>query len=41
LIEPLAKIGQADAGFRSIAEATDTTAGGKLVFHVIGSLTCL
>ncbi len=37
LIELLAKIGQADAGFRSITESIDTTtAGGKLVFHVIG-----
>ena len=39
LIELLAKIGQADAGFRSITESIDTTtAGGKLVFHVIGAI---
>ena len=39
LIELLAKIGHAEAGFRSITEAIDTTtAGGKLVFHVIGAI---
>jgi len=39
LIELLAKIGTAGAGFRSVTESIDTTtAGGKLVFHVIGAI---
>lgn len=39
LIELLAQIGEAGAGFRSVTESIDTTtAGGKLVFHVIGAI---
>lgn len=39
LIEIIHGIGKAEAGFASLTEATDTTtAGGRLVFHMMGAL---
>ncbi len=39
LIGMIDRLGRAGAGFRSLSEAIDTTtAGGKLVFHLMGAL---
>jgi DNA invertase Pin-like site-specific DNA recombinase len=39
LIEIIDQIGRKGAGFRSLSDAIDTTtAGGKLVFHVMGAM---
>lgn len=39
LIELIDQLGQQNAGFQSLSEAIDTTtAGGKLIFHVMGAL---
>ena len=39
LIEIIDGIGKAEAGFASVTEAIDTTtAGGRLVFHMMGAL---
>ena len=39
LIETVAELGERDVGFRSLAEAIDTTtAGGRLTFHLFGAL---
>ncbi len=39
LIGVIDRLGRAGAGFRSLSEAIDTTtAGGKLVFHLMGAL---
>ena len=39
LIEVIGQVGQKKAGFRSLSESIDTTtAGGRLVFHLMGSL---
>ncbi|MGH6802708.1 MAG: recombinase family protein [Methyloceanibacter sp.] len=39
LIEIIRQVGEKKAGFRSLSESIDTTtAGGRLVFHLMGSL---
>jgi DNA invertase Pin-like site-specific DNA recombinase len=39
LIELIARLGERKAGFQSLTEAIDTTtAGGRLVFHMMGAL---
>ena len=39
LIETVRQVGERGAGFASLSEAIDTTtAGGKLVFHIMGAL---
>ena len=39
LIEVIGRVGQKKAGFKSLSESIDTTtAGGRLVFHLMGSL---
>ena len=39
LIETVRQLGEVDAGFASLSESIDTTtAGGKLVFHIMGAL---
>lgn len=39
LIEVIAELGDRGAGFRSLTESIDTTtAGGRLVFHMMGAL---
>lgn len=39
LIEVVRQLGERGAGFASVSEAIDTTtAGGKLVFHIMGAL---
>jgi DNA invertase Pin-like site-specific DNA recombinase len=39
LIELVEQLGKADVGFKSLTEAIDTTtAGGRLIFHMMGAL---
>ena len=39
LIDTMALLGKRDVGFASVSESIDTTtAGGKLVFHIMGAL---
>lgn len=39
LIDIIARLGESDIGFRSLSETIDTTtAGGRLLFHVMGAL---
>lgn len=39
LIDIIARLGEAEIGFRSLSEAIDTTtASGRLLFHVMGAL---
>jgi DNA invertase Pin-like site-specific DNA recombinase len=39
LIETVRKLGERGAGFASLSESIDTTtAGGKLIFHIMGAL---
>ena len=42
LIEIVSQLAERDIGFRSLSDAIDTTnAGGRLVFHLMGSLAAV
>jgi DNA invertase Pin-like site-specific DNA recombinase len=38
LMQVVAELGEREVGFRSLNEAIDTTAGGRLLFHIMGAL---